>query len=158
MKGTVLEFSLQQSQGVISGDDGGRYAFASSEWKSAGAPKPGAKVDFAPGPSGTATGVYAAAGAGMSVGGMSSSMTKAVIAIVCAVLAFFLPGLGVILAIFGLVLGIKARKEAQAEGDENAALVGLIAIVITAIALIFAALALLSLLALGGGLGLMRML
>lgn len=33
MKGQILDFSLQKNGGVISGDDGNRYLFHSSEWR-----------------------------------------------------------------------------------------------------------------------------
>ncbi|MEA3498459.1 MAG: hypothetical protein U9R16_05300 [Campylobacterota bacterium] len=32
MKGKILEYSIQNSNGVISGDDGKRYNFNSSKW------------------------------------------------------------------------------------------------------------------------------
>jgi hypothetical protein len=34
MKGMILDFSIPESQGVISGDDGNRYTFMGKEWKS----------------------------------------------------------------------------------------------------------------------------
>ena len=46
MKGKVLDFSLAQSEGVISGDDGNRYTFQGKEWKSQAHPTAGARVDF----------------------------------------------------------------------------------------------------------------
>lgn len=46
MKGKVLDFSLAQSEGVISGDDGNRYTFQGKEWKSQAHPSAGARVDF----------------------------------------------------------------------------------------------------------------
>jgi phage shock protein PspC (stress-responsive transcriptional regulator) len=47
MKGRVLDFSIADGSGAISGDDGVRYRFVGSEWKSAGKlPNTGARVDF----------------------------------------------------------------------------------------------------------------
>jgi hypothetical protein len=46
MKGTILDFSIQAGEGVISGDDNNRYKFAGSEWKEADAPMHGQRVDF----------------------------------------------------------------------------------------------------------------
>ena len=46
MKGKVLDFSLAQSEGVISCDDGNRYTFQGFEWKSQSHPVAGARVDF----------------------------------------------------------------------------------------------------------------
>lgn len=46
MKGTILDFSMQTSIGLITGDDGKRYSFPSSEWKESALPTRGTIVDF----------------------------------------------------------------------------------------------------------------
>ena len=48
MKGQVLEFSIQDNSGLISGDDGMRYPFSGSEWHHSGGgfPTAGMRVDF----------------------------------------------------------------------------------------------------------------
>jgi phage shock protein PspC (stress-responsive transcriptional regulator) len=46
MKGKILDFSMAESQGVISGDDGNRYTFVGKEWKSSTPPQAGLRVDF----------------------------------------------------------------------------------------------------------------
>ena len=46
MKGQILDFSLQKNGGVISGDDGNRYLFHSSEWREQTMPTRGMAVDF----------------------------------------------------------------------------------------------------------------
>lgn len=46
MKGTILDFSIQASQGFISGDDGKRYEFSGSDWKLSTPPQVGSRVDF----------------------------------------------------------------------------------------------------------------
>lgn len=46
MKGKVLDYNIQNDSGLISGDDGNRYEFSSTQWKSSDAPKPYQKVDF----------------------------------------------------------------------------------------------------------------
>jgi hypothetical protein len=46
MKGKILDYSIQNSGGVISGEDGNRYEFLVAEWKSDKAPKINQKVDF----------------------------------------------------------------------------------------------------------------
>ena len=46
MKGKILDYSLQQSSGLISGEDGQRYRFNNTEWKSDQLPVPGLAVDF----------------------------------------------------------------------------------------------------------------
>jgi hypothetical protein len=47
MRGKILDFSIAENLGVISGDDGARYRFAGAEWKSSTRPPvPGLRVDF----------------------------------------------------------------------------------------------------------------
>jgi TM2 domain-containing membrane protein YozV len=46
MKGTLLDFSVQESKGTISGDDGVRYNFIGTEWKGAQPPVLSQRVDF----------------------------------------------------------------------------------------------------------------
>ncbi len=46
MKGKILDYSIQKSSGVISGDDENRYSFISSEWRSDKSPEVNQIVDF----------------------------------------------------------------------------------------------------------------
>ena len=46
MKGKILDYNIQESKGIISGDDGQRYSFESSEWKNNISPKVNQFVDF----------------------------------------------------------------------------------------------------------------
>lgn len=46
MKGKILDYNIQNSSGVISGDDGQRYSFVNSEWKNSVSPKVNQIVDF----------------------------------------------------------------------------------------------------------------
>lgn len=46
MKGKILDFSVRDNQGVISGDDGNRYTFVGQEWKPNSLPNTGKRVDF----------------------------------------------------------------------------------------------------------------
>lgn len=46
MKGQILDFSIQENSGVISGADGVRYTFVGSEWKADDQPNRGVWVDF----------------------------------------------------------------------------------------------------------------
>ena len=83
MKGKILDYSIQNSSGVISGDDGKRYNFNSSEWKSDKNPTANQIVDFSIDEE-NATGIY------LEKNTNSSEKSK----IVAALLAFFLGGLG----------------------------------------------------------------
>jgi len=155
MNGRILEFNIQKSSGKISGDDGQRYAFSAADWKSDVSPRAGITVDFVTAEDGSAREIYASPDDTADIRNMSGSMKKSIIAIVCAVLAFFIPVVGIVLSIVGLVLGRQARIASKADGDENAALIALIAIIVAAISLIFAAIALLSLLFIGTGLAIL---
>lgn len=57
MYGYVLSYSVQTGEGAISGDDGRRYSFTSSEWMGSEVPRQGARVDFAP-TNGNTTSIY----------------------------------------------------------------------------------------------------
>ena len=88
MKGKVLDFSIQTNSGIISADDGKRYIFQGSEWKSTNPPRQGIAVDFEISGE-NAKGIYP----DIPVSGSttaSSENTK----IVAAVLAFFLGAFG----------------------------------------------------------------
>ncbi len=61
MKGQILDFSVQKSEGVITGADGKRYEFSASEWHGDIQPSRGMWVDFECNGD-IATGVYRALG------------------------------------------------------------------------------------------------
>ena len=46
MKGKILDYNIQESTGIISGDDGQRYSFSNNEWKASESPKANQNVDF----------------------------------------------------------------------------------------------------------------
>ena len=46
MKGKILDYNIQESKGVISGDDGQRYSFENKDWKASELPKVNQVVDF----------------------------------------------------------------------------------------------------------------
>ena len=46
MKGKILDYNIQESNGIISGDDGQRYSFENKDWKSSELPKINQIVDF----------------------------------------------------------------------------------------------------------------
>lgn len=63
MKGQILDFSIQNGGGLISGKDGKRDPFKSEEWKEQGIPTRGMKVDFDVDETGQAVAVYKPLGA-----------------------------------------------------------------------------------------------
>ncbi|MDO4222609.1 MAG: DUF805 domain-containing protein [Acinetobacter sp.] len=58
MKGQILDFTIQSSEGIISADDGNRYTFAFAEWKEQELPQRGMPVDFTLNEQGQAVAVY----------------------------------------------------------------------------------------------------
>ena len=132
MKGSVLNFSIQNNAGVISADDGNRYSFSGNDWRVEGPPISGTRVDFDV-DNGAATGIYAdasaptvsrSAAATAPAGSVSATATSApthryctlgIVGMYAGVLAIFfyqtallgfplmLVGLG--LSVVGLVIG-----------------------------------------------------
>ncbi|WP_141051684.1 hypothetical protein [Aliarcobacter cryaerophilus] len=46
MKGKILDYNIQESKGIIAGDDGQRYSFENKDWKASELPKVNQIVDF----------------------------------------------------------------------------------------------------------------
>jgi TM2 domain-containing membrane protein YozV len=84
MKGKILDYSIQNGSGIISANDGNRYNFSNSEWKSDKSPSVNQIVDFSIDGE-NAIGVYLEAN--VSSDGKSRITT--------ALLAFFLGGFGI---------------------------------------------------------------
>jgi thiol:disulfide interchange protein len=129
MRGQVLETTA--AGGLILGEDGQRYKFMGTDWKSAGGGTAGAEVDFvAVGE--RATQVYALRGAsglqgrpggtrGWEVaarpGSGGNSVLLGWLGIACLVLAFMVPVLPVIGAfVFGLAGVSSAKRDGNAAG------------------------------------------
>lgn len=85
MKGKILDFSIQNGEGVISGEDGKRYNFSAREWKSDRSPAATQSVDFNIDGE-IAIGIYLESNAPSEEGKSK---------IVAALLAFFLGWLGI---------------------------------------------------------------
>jgi len=98
MKGIILEFSIQTSEGLISGDDNQRYRFTGSEWRASEPPTRGMRVDFEPRDL-IATGVFrevAQAPAGSATGSQGGNKLAA------GLCAIFLGALGIHKFILGI--------------------------------------------------------
>ena len=72
MNGTILDYSVQTSSGLITGDDGNRYNFVGAEWKDQAIPNRGTRVDFEA-QGGDAVAIYRAMAA-PSAGGISGTL------------------------------------------------------------------------------------
>lgn len=86
MQGTILDYSVQENVGTITGNDGARYKFAGDQWRGDRPPARGMTVDFE-GEAGAANDVYIAVG----TAGGSGSKDK----VAAGLLAIFLGGLGI---------------------------------------------------------------
>lgn len=120
MRGQVLDFSAQTNAGVISGDDGQRYSFASVDWHASNAPQVSMRVDFEPSGN-TATDIYAVGSAGAAAPSTaapaaapranSSASTMGVAGMIVglpALILFWVPAFGWILMVAGLGLSVAA--------------------------------------------------
>ena len=92
MKGQVLDYSVQNNSGVISGDDGNRYSFTGDSWQENNAPQRGMRVDFDPDGS-IATGIYADTELAVPTTASGGTASKSKVA--AGLLAIFLGGLGI---------------------------------------------------------------
>ena len=91
MRGEILGFDRQASTGVISGEDGNRYAFTGADvQENVESAFAGAQVDFTT-EDGAAHSIYITKGAGLNLNLSTGPKDK----LVAALLAFFLGGLGV---------------------------------------------------------------
>uniref|UniRef100_UPI004047DAEB TM2 domain-containing protein n=1 Tax=Aliarcobacter sp. TaxID=2321116 RepID=UPI004047DAEB len=86
MKGKILDFNIQNSAGVISAEDGNRYTFSSSQWKSNKSPSVNQTVDFSINED-VAESIYLVSSSSVDDGSKSK--------IVAGILALFLGGFGV---------------------------------------------------------------
>ena len=90
MKGTILDYSVQNNMGVISGDDQQRYNFSGHQWHGQIAPYRSQRIDFEIDGAGQATNIYLIAGTTPFAGQVGQKSR-----IVAALLAFFVGGFGI---------------------------------------------------------------
>ena len=93
MKGQILDFSVQQNEGIISTTEGALYKFIGSEWKGDIQPKRGMWVDFEV-KDNRAVAVYRALGNSVGLN-MGVSAPNGKNRIVAALFALFLGGIGI---------------------------------------------------------------
>jgi hypothetical protein len=139
MQGNILTYSAQTRTGIITSDTGDRFSFSASDWEAEVHPMQGQDVDFVASPEGKANNIYLKAKAVPANEGMSGAMKKALIALGCAIAAFFIPVIGLILSIAGIIVGRQARAAAVVDQDSTAGTVATVAIVVGIISLMVAA-------------------
>ncbi|MRJ02988.1 MAG: TM2 domain-containing protein [Epsilonproteobacteria bacterium] len=95
MRGQVLDFSIQEGKGIISGEDGRRYEFEAKEWKEKEIPQRGDLVDFDVAEDGRhALAVYRQLDQPQQQGKKGRGVRGEKSKIVAALLAFFFGALG----------------------------------------------------------------
>ena len=128
MQGNILTFTVQENNGLISGDDGQRYTFTGPEWRESTPPSAGERVDFQSDGS-QALAVYRVLHPGARAAGAQKSKIAAglfgiflgwlgihkfylgyaapgVIMLLCGTLGWFLVFPGLAVALIGLIEGI----------------------------------------------------
>ena len=145
MQGQILDYSIQSGQGVITADDGNRYTFSGSQWRAAGAPLRGMRVDFDV-QDGAAVSIYLALtgappGSGNAIAGGKSKIAAGLLGILLGGLGihkFYLgytkPGVimllfgtigwcliipGLVVALIGLIEGIIYLTKSDAEFEQE---------------------------------------
>lgn len=104
MQGKVLDFNLQQGEGIIIAENGERYTFKSADWKSSDVhPSKNVEVDFAP--EGTnATAIYTIS---VSAAGASSDATIAKFIYIGYLAGLIIP----FVSIIGLIIAYVYKKD-----------------------------------------------
>ena len=130
MHGRILNWNGASNSGVVVTEGGDRYAFGPTDFKAAAKPRAGLKVDFVP--QGERAGeIYVTSDGvlGGPEGAGSNAMLIAILAIVCAILGFLIPGLGLLLAIAALFLGLRARRLAAQDANGTAKMLATVAVI-----------------------------
>lgn len=111
MRGNILQYSPENGEGLISGDDGKRYTFKGTEYRGRVLDiRPGLEVDFEPHEDGTATAVFPLAKP-LPAGGSKSKVAAGLLAIFLGCLGihkFYLGynAAGIIMLLVSVFLGI----------------------------------------------------
>lgn len=131
MQGKILEYDIQKSTGLISGNDGKRYSFINSEWRSKNShPVQNMSVDFAINGE-SATEIYVINGSDMQSANARDNSTLAIVSFVFGVIGFLSSWwLFSIPSIVAIITGHIARSKIAKSGGEldgdGLALAGLI--------------------------------
>jgi hypothetical protein len=90
MKGRILGYDSENSEGAIQGADGNRYSFQLAEWKGEDAPRPEMAVDFVP-DGGVALKIY-------PIRDSEAEENKLVLSIISLLITFFLGFIGTLVS------------------------------------------------------------
>jgi hypothetical protein len=163
MRGIVLGYNEASGEGVATAKDGERFSFSRSDWKSPTLPRVGLGVDFSA-QEGKAFEIYALPegsdnGTGMTVRSDQAQQAFRLggVSLACGVIGIFVPFLGLLLAVFALVTGVKAFKKGRQYNDQAGQIMGLIGSIIGGLTLAAYTVSLLFMITVGTGLGFLMM-
>lgn len=139
MRGTILGYDAASGTGAINDLSGGRLKFSRDAWRSPGEPIAGRLVDFEVS-EGEATEIFLVPGSGnpFDLGGddpARNAMTAGIISIVCAIISFIVPFIGIFTLVVSIFFGIKGKNLGRDLPDKTAYYLSIAGLVISGIAL-----------------------
>lgn len=139
MRGTILGFDATSGTGAITDATGGRLRFGRDAWRSPGEPVPGRAVDFEV-EGNEAVDIFLVPGSGgLGFGGddpAKSAMTAGIISLVCAIVSFVIPHIGIFTLIAAVAFGIKGKNLGRDLPDKTAYYLSIAGLLISGIALL----------------------
>ena len=126
MKGKILDYNIQESKGIISGDDGQRYSFENKDWKASELPKVNQVVDFETDEL-NAKSIYPQAVQQTNSNSVDGkNMTFPLISLISSLVGIFFGLFAIIGIIFGHLAKSNIRKNPENFGGSGFATAGLI--------------------------------
>ena len=126
MKGKILDYNIQDSKGIISGDDGQRYNFVNKDWKGSELPKVNQVVDFEIDEQ-NAKSIYPQAVQQTNSNSVDGkNMTFPLISLISSLVGIFFGLFAIIGIIFGHLAKSNIRKNPENFGGSGFATAGLV--------------------------------
>lgn len=139
MRGTILGYDAAAGTGAINDLAGGRLKFTREAWRSPGEPAAGRLVDFEV-VDGDATEIFLVPGSGSPFDlnaddPARAAMTAGIISLVCAIISFIIPFIGIVTLVVSVVFGIKGKNLGRDLPDKTAYYLSIAGLLISGIAL-----------------------
>ncbi|HYG30354.1 MAG TPA: hypothetical protein VD887_09080 [Allosphingosinicella sp.] len=139
MQGTILTFDPATGEGIVLDAEGKRLRFDAGDWKSPGAPRLGATVDFTPAGDHAAEILLLPGGAG--AGAESSALMLGIFSFICAIASFFVGQLGLVTLLAAAILGILGLRAGRDLADRRGYQLSRAGLAVAAAYLVFIAVA-----------------
>ncbi|HEX8366718.1 MAG TPA: hypothetical protein VF603_15675 [Allosphingosinicella sp.] len=117
MQGTILTFDRASGEGIVLDAQGRRLGFAAADWKSPGAPRLGASVDFTP--AGDRAGEILLLPGGAGAAADSNALMLGIFSLICAAASFFVGRLGLLTLLAAVILGILGLRAGRDLADRR---------------------------------------